>query len=563
MAEPTARARSKASTWTLVLSLSLAFAWAAAGTSCLDPRESTAHDAAVQRCASCHGDPTRDGDYLDRSAPPLDLLGRTTPHDPGVGAHAIHLRASETHGAVPCRECHVVPDSVDAPGHADDPRPAEIDFGSLARRDDHAPRYDFATRSCRDSYCHGRAEPRWTAPKSEAEACGSCHGLPPPEPHPQSERCFVCHGQVLDRERHFIAPSRHVDGVVDYEPGDCVSCHGSSENAAPPADTTGTTAVSALGVGAHQAHLSGGSSGRPLSCTECHVVPAHLEDATHIDAPPAEVRFLGVASSHDHLPRWHRDSATCSDSWCHAPNPDDARAEPVWNSPTTLDCRGCHGAPPPAPHPQIDDCSKCHADTVASDNARIIDRTRHVDGKVDVSFDQSCGSCHGNAKNAAPPRSVIGETATSVLGIGAHQTHVLGTASSRAVPCETCHVVPKAVLDPGHVDTPLPAEVTFSGTALANGATPTYQSGRCSGTPCHGATFPKQHASGGSNTTPRWNVVDGSQAACGSCHGLPPPAPHPLPTFPCHSCHEDIGDDDQTFTHPGLHVDGKVTFAVP
>lgn len=48
---------------------------------------------------------------------------------------------------------------------------------------------------------------------------------------------------------------------------------------------------------------------------------------------------------------------------------------------------------------------------------------------------------------------------------------------------------------------------------------------------CHGAV-----EKGGSATAPKWTQVDGTQVTCGSCHGLPPPAPHPEGTN-CASCH--------------------------
>ena len=120
------------------------------------------------------------------------------------------------------------------------------------------------------------------------------------------------------------------------------------------------------------------------------------------------------------------------------------------------------------------------------------------------------------------------------------------------------------MLGEGHIDSVRPAELAFSGVALAAGATPTYENGTCSSTSCHGAVFPENHESGGSNTTPRWNRVDGTEAACGSCHGLPPPPPHPYasPEFPCHACHMNIGEDDRTFLYPELHVDGIITLAV-
>ena len=144
--------------------------------------------------------------------------------------------------------------------------------------------------------------------------------------------------------------------------------------------------------------------------------------------------------------------------------------------------------------------------------------------------------------------------------MGAHQTHVLGTEHSRAVPCGECHQVPEETFEPGHLDSEAPAELTFAGAAIANDATPRYENGRCHDTACHGAKFEGDHRSGGTNTAPLWTRVDGSEATCGSCHGLPPPPPHPnSDVYPCHACHFNVADDDRSFLRPELHVDGKVT----
>ena len=83
------------------------------------------------------------------------------------------------------------------------------------------PAYASATRTCDKSYCHRSAEAVWSEPRNSENACGTCHGLPPAAPHPQSQNCSVCHGEVIDAARHFIAPERHVNGVVDYTAGDC------------------------------------------------------------------------------------------------------------------------------------------------------------------------------------------------------------------------------------------------------------------------------------------------------------------------------------------------------
>jgi len=547
------------------LSLGLVMLAAAASAllapACLERRDEPQSDAEATRCASCHGDANRSGDYLRRAAPPKDLGQQTLPGYPGVGAHDIHLNASNTHAAVACTECHVVPDAVDTPGHADDGPPGDITFGALAKTGDRKPSYDPATRSCQSSYCHGEAWATWTEPRTSTDACGTCHGLPPPAPHPQSDRCYACHADVIDAERHFVAPERHIDGIVDYVAGDCKTCHGSDENAAPPLDTLGNSNLSAIGVGAHQVHLSGGANGRALACQECHVVPDKVEDPTHADGLPAEVIFSGPARAQDHAPVWDGARATCGGTFCHTPSPGDTHSSPVWNQDKPLDCSSCHGLPPALPHPQSANCVSCHGGVVASDNRTIVDKRLHVNGVVNVAVDNNCTNCHGGT-NPAPPVDTSGNSSTSVPSVGAHQTHVLGTGRSRAVPCNECHLAPKRVLEAGHLDSALPAELTFSGVAIANGATPEYANGTCQSTSCHGAIFTDGNPSGGTNTAPTWTRVDGSEAACGSCHSYPPPPPHPFAGNPCHNCHTNIAADDLTFTHPELHVDGVVTFQI-
>jgi len=528
---------------------------------CLERRTENKRDALGDSCSSCHGDPTRRGDALLRAAPPRDLLGATDSAYPGVGAHALHLNPGETHAALACVECHTVPEAVTSPGHADDAAPAELHFGPLARAHEHDPSYDPIARRCNDSYCHGPAEAVWTEPRDSAAACGSCHGLPPPTPHPQSNRCAVCHGDVVDAQNHIRAPELHVDGQVESSLPSCAGCHGKGDEPAPPFDTQGNSSVSHIGVGAHAVHLSGGGLARPLACGECHLVPKKAEDPRHADGLPAEVELTGVATTDGRTPTWQHATATCADSWCHGPGPGDPGASPRWTERAALGCASCHGAPPPAPHPQMNECSLCHGEVVAADGS-IIDPSRHVDGVVDVKLEARCTGCHGDL-NPAPPKDVSGADDTSRRGVGAHQTHVLGTRRSRAVPCGECHHVPSEVLSPGHLDTAGPAELSFTGVAAAFGATPGYANGSCKDTACHGAVFPDGHASGGTLTVPQWTTVDGSQAACGSCHGLPPPRPHPYHAEDCGRCHEDAALDGKSFLHPELHVDGVVTFTRP
>ena len=552
------RSRVSVSWFAYALVVAMCFAL---GPSCLE-RRSEPSAGVDSRCATCHGDPARAGDYLSRSAPPRDLSGASSGKYPGVGAHATHLYASASHGAVACNECHVVPERTGSLGHADSARPAEVVFGALAKTAGRTPEYDPVARTCSDSWCHREhADAVWTEARSSQAACGSCHGLPPALPHPQSAQCEACHGAVTDATRHFIAPALHVDGTVQVNAGACNACHGTAEDPAPPRDTLGNQASAAIGVGAHRVHLAGGAFSRPLACSECHTVPKAADDAGHIQGLPARVMLVGVAETGKRRPLWDPASASCSNSWCHGPNENQQHASPSWVSSQSLSCTSCHGAPPPAPHPQLSDCSHCHGAVVAADNETIIDRARHVNGVVDVDFDTSCTSCHGGT-NPAPPRDLAGHSAATFSGVGAHQAHLATGSRSRVVLCADCHVVPRSVNDPGHLDSALPAELSFSDVANAFGGSASYANGACSETACHGGKFLGTHRSGGSNVRPQWTKVDGAQATCGSCHSLPPPAPHPYQND-CSSCHEDIAKDNLSFVRPELHVDGNVTFTVP
>ncbi|HEY6722602.1 MAG TPA: CxxxxCH/CxxCH domain-containing protein [Polyangiaceae bacterium] len=288
-------------------------------------------------------------------------------------------------------------------------------------------------------------------------------------------------------------------------------------------------------------------------------MPEEVDDPAHIDARPAEVAPRGVAQARGRAPAWDRESATCAQTWCHSPS-SAGGSSPRWTSAAGLDCGACHGAPPPLPHPQAPNCEACHG-AVVGFAGEIIDRSRHVDGHVDLDVTEDCGACHGDV-NAAPPVDLEGNSSPTLPGVGAHQTHVLGRALARAVPCQECHLVPAEVLAPGHLDSHRPAEVVFSGAAIAFGAAPEYADGSCRDSYCHGADFPKTHASGGAVTVPIWTEVDGSQAFCGSCHGLPPPLPHPQ-IESCSDCHLNVLPSQRGFLYPELHVNGSVENLLP
>jgi len=174
----------------------------------------------------------------------------------------------------------------------------------------------------------------------------------------------------------------------------------------------------------------------------------------------------------------------------------------------------------------------------------------------------NCVMCHGGGDNAtgAPPRATWGQGADPVR-VGAHTSHVTAGALAPAFDCTACHEKPSDALSPDHVGGPT-AGVAFGGLAV-QGSTPSWDraTATCSNVYCHGATLP-----GGARVTPRW-APGGGETACEVCHGVPPPAPHPivvggLPA--CNVCHGKSVDAGGAVIPPaagGLHLNGTVEAA--
>lgn len=320
----------------------------------------------------------------------------------------------------------------------------------------------------------------------------------------------------------------------------CTSCHG-DVNPAPPRDVDGGTDRSLRTVGAHQVHLGPSGWHREVRCEDCHRVPAAVDAPGHLDAPPAELTFGGVANAGDVASSF--DGATCT-TYCHGVTLDGGTTtQPDWRFGSRISCYQCHGIPPPPPHPATAPfaCSRCHPDVFANPQG-------HIDGRLDVTVD--CKACHGDPSSPAPPADTQGRTSTALRTVGAHRAHLGPSRWHAQLDCADCHTVPTRLDDPGHID-PSPAELHFGSLAKARGASPAWDGATCSAY-CHGQTI-----DGGTNHTPLWTKVDGTQAACGTCHSLPPAAPHPQNPR-CEICHGAVVDGGLDFIDPELHINGQV-----
>lgn len=454
-------------------------------------------------------------------------------------------------------------------------------------------------------YCHGwenndgyNTEPAWTG--ITQVGCGSCHAatgeVPPPSgshaKHAGTEpgygngiACTKCHGF-----RNYSTSAAHINGNVEWD-------------------------LAANSTIAKYAGVNKGSTGNL--------------------APTAPAGYN-----------------SCANLYCHSnvqsnngTGPPTSYANPTWGG--TTNCNSCHQAEPnmTGGHPQHVaegvtgfDCRICHY------NGGSTNSLNHGNSKINFMFSGlgenthysyssaktpgsapygTCynGNCHGRRtitwgpKNdsialcekchttspapsgfygTAGPGSTTGKTDPYV---GAHFQHITSMPYkySAKIDCSQCHLKPSGPYTAGHIDSALPAEVTFgaiAGSGVQNGYTsvehqPAYSYGarECSNVWCHGGGMASNTGLGlygsvledggtlGSPATAVWNspyLTGVGTNDCVKCHAFPPPAPMPGYTHwddannrpyvanQCILCHKHLNNDGYTFKNPALHVNGVV-----
>jgi predicted CxxxxCH...CXXCH cytochrome family protein len=422
-----------------------------------------------------------------------------------------------------------------------------------------------------DADYHPQGWPTPTDTGRSEDGGAQFHGTALREKFYRFGECQQCHGDDLrGGKTQSDCASCHT-----FQAGQlaCNTCHGSAQSPAPPRDLAGTSLPSNLGVGAHRKHVDAN-----VACTECHQDIRALEDEGHyrrngvfqIDFMtgrflPADVQLArsndaGVAS-------WNRGQATCTNTACHAPVPSDTRAmnmAPVWTSLGQVGCGSCHGQPP-ASHPADQlACQTCHG---AGYEPGRVNAATHLNGLVDFRGDASrCDSCHSGPSS---PQFVdlSGRTVDAgVRTVGAHDAHLKSNRLRGPIACNECHLVPNTLAAPGHIDSAAPAEVFplgFTGISAGQTVMPVYDAtnATCT-TSCHQGQGDVDLAPG-LIRTPSWTGGP-SQAACGTCHGLPPQDGsqwHALAT-PCATCHGGSIELDGGIIFDGgtsRHIDGRVT----
>ena len=502
---------------------------AAVVTNCSEPRASRTGDPAwttyrdvapqlVQQCGGCHSGATGQGGYsIDSYLAAASRRDDGTPRAEPGNADALLLRAAR--GELPGPHAQV-PDA---------------DFARLT---------DWVVRSrvAKEQYTfHFKG---WMDPADTEQF----HGLVLRQNGYRSDDpaydCQHCHGADLRGGTSGVdCNSCHSAGVTA-----CNTCHGDAASPAPPRDLHGHRAVSFASVGVHRTHVLPGPLHPPYRCSVCHPVaptPDHYARYASAGEPPASIALLGAPPVL--VGRWDRDSATCSNTYCHSPlsstDPRATNPTPNWTRMGTGEaaCGTCHGIPP-ATHPQppqgldlataIPLCGACHRATVVG--GQLVPAA-HASGIGPGDPAGGCSGCHGDATLPAPPRDTRGRTDERFPSVGAHRAHLEARHKLRGpIACTECHQVPSAVNEPGHVDHPLPAIVfpNLAGVgtlARTDGAQPAYNAtnATCGSVYCHGngARLLDRDHTPNLIRAPDWTAGT-SQVACGAaCHGLPPRNP--------------------------------------
>ncbi len=447
--------------------------------------------------------------------------------------------------------------------------------------------------------CRAAPTPHQFHPKGWATSTDpeQFHGVALREKFYRFGECKKCHGE--DLRGGAVEVDCNTCHTGEKGPMECNTCHGDATSPAPPRDLKGIRATTSLGVGAHRAHVTDGVAHKAYGCVSCHLDVKNPEDEGHyrrngvflfpdfrtlfpdLDPPvashPAEVK---LASGPGGVATWNRTTATCTNSACHAPSTTDTsttRKDPVWTRAGMNDigCGSCHGAPPSS---HADDrCALCHAAAYTDGG---VDLALHLNGQVDLrNGGVKCDACHAGPESPTFVDLRGRGRDAGVQTVGAHDAHLHANRVRGPLGCDECHLVPTVVASVGHIDSPAPAEVfpvDLGGLAWKQGAMPSWNptTGTCASY-CHGGgDFGHPDTASTLLRNPLW-TGGADQAACGTCHGLPPldgtvghtAVDGGVSRLSCDTCHGGSVSADGGIIFSALpdggvtskHLDGKIT----
>lgn len=216
-------------------------------------------------------------------------------------------------------------------------------------------------------------------------------------------------------------------------------------------------------------------------------------------------------------------------------------------------------------------CTQCHGSNYAGG---IISPTCNSCHK-NPGGPEACNTCHGDFSDAtkvAPPRALNRSIATTDPAVGAHTAHLFNTKIGATVLCNECHRVPGGLSSSGHLnDGTAKAELIFGSQSNKGPSASSYNftTNLCSNTYCHGnfsfsrtnSNYPFAYTADnmvGNNFSPDWKKVDGTQATCGTCHGLPPTGHMASELRSCATCHQGVVDSQGRIIDKIKHINGQI-----
>jgi predicted CxxxxCH...CXXCH cytochrome family protein len=391
------------------------------------------------------------------------------------------------------------------------------------------------------------------------------------------DACVTCHAKALN------------GGTSKTS---CYTCHTSYPHKIGWTDTSATQfhgKFLRLGMGTltdcatcHGANFSGGTSGK--SCFTCHGSYPHKTGWTGNVPATSHGGYLQgknwnlTECAGCHGSDFKGGSSGKSCFTCHSSYPHSA-----------FTGAGGHAAWLYTAGYPLAQCKTCHGATY--DGGAVVSKSCmssgcHVDAGGVKKTPEACNTCHGQFRalasdipTAAPPKSVLGDSLASQHSVGAHQRHLVSGALGRDVKCVECHTVPASAFASGHIDTQLPAEVVFNDTlaklTTANGTyrpVPAYinTTYKCNNTYCHGnwkavkSNAPTDYLFAyadsvieGANYSPVWSGGT-AEAACGTCHGLPPKGHMAATLQICANCHTGVVNGSGVIIDKTKHINGKI-----
>lgn len=219
-------------------------------------------------------------------------------------------------------------------------------------------------------------------------------------------------------------------------------------------------------------------------------------------------------------------------------------------------------------------CQTCHASNYSGGTAGVSCLTCHSAAEGP----EACNTCHGEfgGTRISPPQALDDGIETTNKGVGAHVNHAYENEIAQNIGCYECHPAETGSSENyvyAHVGQP-PADIQFGAFSNKVGSAEyDFTNNTCSNTYCHGNfVFLKDSAGSnswaytdsvivGENFSPVWNKVDGTQAACGTCHMLPPKGHMNAGNDPaatsCSSCHVGVVDANGKIIDTQKHLNGK------